>query len=526
MRKYDDGQSLKDKIMKGVNILADNVASTLGPRGRNVILKDKDNPVITKDGVTVAKFVVLDEPFENLGAQIVKQASEKTNVVAGDGTTTATVLTRAILNKAQKYIAAGHSSSELKKGMDKAVSRIVENIQEMSKPISSQEDINHVATISANGDETIGNLISMAVDCVGKNGSITIQEARSIETSLDVVEGFRFNSGFVSNSFVTDERKGVMRYENAFILVTDYKIESIEDILPVLEVVAREGRPIVFVVEDIEGQALAAMIMNSVRGTMKVAAVKAPQYGEERRSIMKDLSISIGATFITRESGLSLRDVKLEHLGQAKTIECSKYETTIVGGHGDPDEVDNRIDTIKAEISKSDDMDLCRRLQERVTRLASGIAIINVGAPTEIEMIEKKHRIEDALEAVKSAQQEGVVPGGGIALLKASMLDFPDDEFESDSEKAGALAIREAIREPFRQMIINADTESPDVILKVLGDTTAKDSALGYNVATGEIVDMFAAGILDPAKVTRVALQNANSVSSTLINTNYAIVSD
>jgi chaperonin GroEL len=521
MRKYDNGPSLKDKILKGVNVLADNVASTLGPRGKSVVLKDNGNPIITKDGVTVAKFIELEDPFENLGAQIVKQASEQTNIVAGDGTTTATVLARAILQESQKHLVAGHSPVELKKGMDKAVAKIVENLKGIAKPISSEEDIRHVATISANGDEAIGNLIAMAVDCVGKNGSITIQEGRSIETSLDVVEGFRFNSGFTSNSFITDERKGVMRYDNPFILVTDYKVENIEDILPVLEVVAREGRPVVFVVEDIEGQALAAMIMNSVRGTMKVAAIKAPQYGEERRSILKDLSISVGATFFSRETGLALKDAKLEHLGQAKTIESSKVGTTIVGGFGDAEEVEERIDILKQEISGNEDIQSCKSIQERITRLASGIAIVNVGAPTEIEMIEKKHRIEDALEAVKSAQQEGVVPGGGIALLKAAGGLLKEMGDITEGERAGVSIILNSVYEPFRQMVLNAEGDSPEVILKQIEG----DGPLGYNVATGEVVNMFDAGILDPAKVTRVALQNASSVSSTLITTNYAIVS-
>ena len=362
--EYDNGSSLREKALRGVNVLADNVASTLGPRGRNVVIHQKGkNPFVTKDGVTVAKFVELEDPFENAAAQIIKQASSQTNQVAGDGTTTATVIARSILENSQKYLAAGVSSIELKRGIDKAVKEMANKLEEQSKPIRSREDIAHIATISANNDKTIGELIATAVDKVGKDGAITVEEARSVETALDVLEGFRFDSGYLATAFVTDDRRGAMRYENSYVLVTDYSIESVEEILPTLELVARENKPLVIVAENVEGQALAALIMNSMRGTMKVAAVKAPRYGEERRGILDDLALSVGATFISRESGMQLRDVKLENLGVAKTIESLKNMTTIVGGKGDFEAIDNRIESLKEVILQTDSMHECEKIQ-------------------------------------------------------------------------------------------------------------------------------------------------------------------
>ena len=519
-KQYESKLTLQNKILKGANILADNVASTLGPRGRNVIIQQKDaRPIVTKDGVTVAKFIDLEDPFENLGAQAIKQAAAKTNTDAGDGTTTATVLTRALLQKSQKYLTSGASPIELKRGMDKALEKIVSNLRALSKPIKKKDDIEHIATISANGDKTIGSLIATAVDLVGNDGSITIEDARSYETSLDIVEGFRFDSGYISPQFITDESRGVARYDNPFILITDFKIELVEDMLPVLEVVAREGRPLVIVAEEVSGQALAALIMNSIRGTMKVAAVKAPRYGEERRGILKDLATSIGAEFITRETGLKLKEVKLEHLGVARTVEITKSGTTIMDGDGDENEVEKRIETLKAEINQTDNIHECERLQERITRLASGIAVIRVGAATELEMIEKKHRIVDALGAVKAAQQEGIVPGGGTALIRAAQ----DLEIETDNEEQelGKKIVLMALSEPVRQMARNAG-ESPDIVLQKVKYECKGNS--GYDFANRCIVDLVENGIIDPAKVTRCALQNAVSVTSTLITTNHAIV--
>jgi chaperonin GroEL len=519
---YKKGNALNEKILKGMNTLADNVGATLGPKGRNVILYDKKQnvPVITKDGVTVAKFVELEDPFENVGVQILKQAAEQSATTAGDGTTTATVLARGILNRAQKYLAAGMSPIELKRGMDKACGRISWSLQQSARPIQSEEDILHIATISANNDKAIGTLISKAVDSAGKDGSVLVEEARSIETSLDLIEGFRFDSGYISSTFINNERNGTVNYDTPLLMITDEKIEAIEQILPTLEYAARENRPLIIVAGEMEGQALAAVIANAVRGTMKIAAVKAPMYGEERRNILKDLCASVGATFITRENGLQVKDANLTHFGQAKSVTISKLGTTIVGGKGSEEEIETRIEAIKALIQEEDNLITCERLQERITRLASGVAIIRVGAATEIEMIEKKHRIDDALEAVRSAQEEGIVPGGGVALLRAAS----DVEIETDNEDqaAGVSIILEAVQEPIRQMAINAGM-SPDIVVDRI--KRLEDVAHGMNFMTGEIVNLLECGIVDPVKVTRCALENAVSVASTIITTSHAIVS-
>ena len=407
--------------MSGVDKLADAVGATLGPRGRNVILKSHNQrPLITKDGVTVARFVEFDDPFENLGAQVIKQASEVTNSSAGDGTTTATIFARALLQKAQTYLVTGTSPVELKRGIDLAVEEIVNNLQKLARPVSTKEEIEQVATLSANGDKGIGQLIAHAVDQVGKGGAITIQEAKSNETSLELTEGFQFDSGLLANAFITEERRGVMKHEDCLILVTDRNITTIEDILPSLELAARDGRAFIIIAEDISGQALAAMIMNSMKGSMKVAGIKAPRYGEERRNILEDLAISTGATFISRESGIPLKSVKLEHFGTARTVESDKRTTLIVGGNQDDDVVFQRIETLKETIQNESSINVCEKIQARITRLASAIAVIKVGGATEIEMREKKHRVEDALEAVHSAQQEGIIPGGSSALLRVA----------------------------------------------------------------------------------------------------------
>jgi len=519
-RQYNSNHSLQQKILEGIDILADNVASTMGPRGRNVILHQKGrDPFITKDGVTVAKFVELEDVFQNAGAQILKQAAEQTNNFAGDGTTTATILARAILKHAQKYIIAGSSPVELKRGIDKAVEKVVKYIKNNSKPITSEQDIAHIATISANGDTVIGEMVATAVDRVGKDGSITIEDARSVESGLTVVEGFRFESGYLSPQFITDERRQLAKYDDLLILVTDSKIDMVDEILPVLEVVAREGRPFLIVAEDIEGQALAALIMNAMRGSMRIVAVKAPYYGEERRNVLKDLAISVGATFVSHESGMNLRDVKLSDLGGAKNIEISKRMTTIVDGKGDYELVEERINNLKQDIKHNDSLLECERIQERIVRLASGIAIIHVGAPTEVEMIEKKHRLEDALEAVRSAQEEGIIAGGGAILVQASTI-LNSDDVDNEEQKFGFEIIKEAIKEPLRQMALNSGA-SPDLILDEIENT---ENGMGYDFVTGEFVDMYRAGIIDPAKVTRVALQNATSVASSLILANFAII--
>ena len=520
-KHYSSDSTLSEKVLKGVNALADNVASTLGPRGRNVILQKKDRrPVITKDGVTIAKFVDFEDPIENAAAQIIKQASSQTNNDAGDGTTTATVLARAILNQSQKYLAAGASPIELKRGMDKTVAAVVENLKGIARPISSEEDIAHVATIAANGDTVIGKLVATAVDGVGKDGSITVEEARSVETSLDFVEGFRIDAGLLSPQFVTDDRRGASKYENCYVLVTDESIDVVEQILPILEVASRENQPLLIVAENVEGQALAALIMNAIRGTMKVAAIKAPRYGEERRNILEDLAISIGATFVNRGSGLKLKDAGLENLGLVKTVDVTKFDTPFVGGRGDVDEIEKRIDLIKMELEQTENMHEAERLQARITKLASGVAIIRAGGLTEIEMIEKKHRIEDALEAVKSARLEGIVPGGGTALTRASQNIVV--ELENEDQELGKRIILEAIKEPIKQMASNAGL-SPDLALNTV---LQQDDNKGINFASNslEVVDMYEEGIIDPVRVARVALQNATSAASTLITTNYAII--
>ena len=520
-KHYQSGTGLNEKILNGVNKLADNVASTLGPKGRNVILHKKGgSPIVTKDGVTVAKFIEFDDPFENVGAQILKQAAQNTNTNAGDGTTTSTVLAREILVQAQKYLASGVSPVELKRGMDKAVAEIVNNLDELSIPVSSLQDIKHIATISANGDENIGELVSTAIDLVGKDGSIAIEESKSLTTTLDTVEGFRFDSGYFSKSFVTDQRRGAVVYDDPLILVTDHRIEQLEEILPILEVVARENKPLIIVAEEVEGQALAALIMNTVRGSMKIAAVKAPRYGEERRGILQDLCISTGATFISRSGALTLAETKLEHLGRAKKIDVIKNNTTIIDGESDWDEVEKRIASLKEEITQTDDIHECERIQERITRLASGVAIIKVGGATEIEMMEKKHRVEDALEAVRSAQQEGTVTGGGTALVRAAhKLKVTTDNNE---QAIGVEIIKQSLTGPIKQMALNAG-ESPDLIINRIVKT--KNTRQGWDFSTGKMVNMYEAGIIDPKKVTRNAIENATSVSSTLLTTSCASVS-
>jgi chaperonin GroEL len=516
---YDSGSEMSQRILSGVNKLADNVASTLGPRGRNVILQEKNKrPIITKDGVTVAEFVDLEDPIENAAAQIIKQAAAQTNLDAGDGTTTATVLSRAILTEAQKHISAGVPPVELQRGIEKAVQALRVRLDNMSRPIMSEDDVAHVATISANNDSQIGKLIARAVAAAGKDGAITVEEARSHETSLDLVEGFRMDAGFAASAFITDERRRAVLYDDPLILVTDEKIDNVHDILPILELAAREARPLVFVASDVEGQALAAMIMNAIKGTLKVAAIKAPRYGEERRAILDDLALSTGATFITRANGKRLRDVKLVDFGSASRIDVTRIQTTVIGGKGDPDLSDNRINSLKAELENEENLTVCEKIQDRIARLASGIAIVRVGGATEIEMIEKKHRIEDALEAVRSAQMEGIVPGGGTALLNAAQ--SLDVDVESRHQALGAEIVCSALSAPLRQMAANAG-RSPDIVCSLV---MGSPPGYGYDFVTSRIVDMIDSGIIDPVKVTKTAIQNAASVAGALITTNYAVI--
>ena len=519
-RKYDDNHTLQQKILRGADILADNVASTLGPRGRNVLLKEKGkDPFITKDGVTVAHFVSLDDPFENAGAQIIKQAAIETNNTAGDGTTTSTVLARAILKGSQRFIASGISPTELQRGINLTVKEVSKNLRDMSTPVTSLEDIKHIATISANNDTAIGDLISMAYDRVGQDGSITIEESRSIETSLDITEGFKIGAGFCAGAFITDERRAVMHHEEPLVLVTDYKISNVEHILPILEMVAREGRPLIIVADDIEGQALAALIMNAMRGTLKVAAIKAPYYGEERRNTLEDLAVSLGATFISRESGKKMQDVQMVDFGTAKFVESNKSQTIFVGGNADVENIEQKLDLLKSEIESTTDMDECDQIQQRIVRLASGVAVIRVGGATAVEMTEKKHRIEDALEAVRAAQEAGIIAGGGATLLRACQ-SLCITTIDVHDHGAGASIVKEACYEPIRQMAINAGT-SPDLII---AEVLKAQAGFGWNFRENVLTNLVEDGIVDPVKVTLSALKNAASCAGTLITTNFGII--
>ena len=523
MKQYSDGKNLHNLMLEGVNKLADNVASTYGPKGRNVIIKEKDKPpIITKDGVTVARFVDLEDPFQNAAVEIVKQASEKTNSDAGDGTTTSTILARAIFSRSTDLIEKGISPIEVKRGLDKMCKLVCDQVDEKSKPISSVEDITFVAKISANNDQVIGDLVATAVDKVGKGGSVTIEDGRSTETTLDLVEGFRFQSGFLSNYFVTDERRNVCRYENALLFLCDAQVDQVQSILPVLEIAAREQKPVVLVCDNVEGQALSALVMNSARGSMKVAAVKSPKYGEERRSIMEDLSIATGAKYFKTMLGEDMSAVTINDLGTCKTIEISKYGTIIVGGGGDPGQMMERIEDLKTQVEDAETLVDAQAIQERVTRLSAGVAVIRVGAPTEIEMVEKKHRIEDALEAVRSAQQEGIVPGGGLTLYRMSktIVESSRNVEMTEEQRYAAEMFESVLQSPIKTMAENAgfSYEEVDQIICNESDNT------GFNFLTGNPVDMYTSGIVDPAKVTKNALKNAISAAGTLLTTNYAIV--
>ena len=522
MKNYQSKQDLSKSISEAVQTLAENVQTTLGPRGRNVILHKKGAPpIITKDGVTISEFVEFEEPFQNSAAQIVKQAARKTAQNASDGTTTTTVLANAIYQQARRHVLAGAAPIEIKRGLDKVAEAIVAELDNVKRPVNDLDDVRHIATISANNDPVIGNIVATAVDKAGNDGSVQIEEARSVDTTVDILEGFRFDSGFVSPAFITNERAGTCNYENALVLVADEKIDTVEQIFPVLEVVAREGRPLVIVADQIEGQALAALIMNSQRGTMKVAAVKAPRYGEERKNILKDLAVSTGATLASVDNGVFVKDLKLKDLGLCKSINIGRAQTIVVGGKGDLDNVQERIDTLKNEIALCDDMVLCERIQERITRLASGVAIIRVGASTEVEMTEKKHRIEDALEAVNSAQAEGILAGGGSTLLRiGKALGYKDwgEVMEHADQRTAISIMREATKAPLQIMCENAG-ESFDLISQQLYE----DNVV-WDFTNEEVVDAFEAGILDPVRVTKNAVLNAVSVAGTLITTDYAIV--
>ena len=515
------GDDIRQRLLNGANKLADAVASTLGPRGQNVILyKRGADPVITKDGVSVARVVELDDDYEQAAVEVLRQAALETEKTSGDGTTTSTVLARAILTAANKHIAAGASSIDVKRGIDLAVEAICENITEMSQPVSSEEEIRHVATVSANGDEAIGTLIASAVDAAGKDGAITIEESRSLETSMDVTEGFQFEGGYVSPQFVTDERRGIIDYRDCLVLITDEVLDNVEEVLPILEVVARDGRPFVIVAEEIEGQLLAALIINRMRNSMKIAAIKAPRYGEERRNLLEDLALVTGATFISKDSGIRLKSVKLEHLGMAKRIEIGKRSTTIADGDTNYEEMDTRLESLRSQLEDTDSLHEAERIQERITRLSSGVAVIRIGGATEIEVTEKKHRVEDALEAVKSAQEEGIVPGGGSALLKAA--NNIEIEPTSEDQLRGAQTLVQACVAPITQILTNADISSDIVVSSLTHDNHEKN--VGFNVRTEKFEDLVETGVIDPAKTVKCALRNAASAAGTLLTTNCAVL--
>ena len=515
------GDEIRQKLLSGANKLADAVASTLGPRGQNVILyKRGADPVITKDGVSVARVVELDDDYEQAAVEVLRQAALETEKTSGDGTTTSTVLARAILTAANKHIAAGASPIDLKRGMDHAVEEITSYLTDISRPVSSEEEIQHVATVSANGDETIGTLIAEAVAAAGKDGAITIEEGRSLKTSMDIVEGFQFDGGYVSPQFVTDERRGTVDYRDVLVLVTDETLDNLEEILPLLEVVARDGRPFIIVAEEIEGQLLAALIINRMRNGMKIAAIKAPRYGEERRALLEDIALVTGATFVSKEVGLSLSQVKLEHLGTVKKIEVGKRFTTMADGNGDYDQLEARLETLRAQVAETESLHEAERIQERITRLSSAIAIIKIGGATDIEVTEKKHRVEDALEAVRSAQEEGIVPGGGTALLRS--IQNLQIEARNADQLRGVETVLESCYAPITQILHNAGI-SADIVLNQLLQDHEKVTT-GFNVRTEKFEDLIESGVIDPAKTVKCALQNAASAAGTLLTTNCAVL--
>ena len=504
----------RQKILAGVEKLSAAVTSTLGPSGRNVILDKKfGSPQITKDGVTVAKEIELPDPFENMGAQMVKEVASKTNDVAGDGTTTATLLAESIYREGLKNLTAGANAMSLKNGIDAATGAVVESIAKMSKKVKSADEIKQVATISANGDTEIGAIISEAMDKVGKDGTITVEEARTLETTLDVVEGMQFDKGYLSPYFVTapDDMECVL--ENPYILLFEKKIANLQEILPVLQGVAKSGRPLMIIAEDVEGEALATLVVNKLRGTFSVCAVKAPGFGDRRKAILEDIAILTGGKLISEDLGVKLENVGLEYLGRAKKVVVDKDNTTIVEGLGKKDEISARVSLIKKQIEDTTSDYDREKLQERLAKLAGGVAIIKVGAATEAAMKEKKDRVDDALHATRAAVEEGIVPGGGVALIRAQKA-IDALKLEGD-EKVGAQIVARAIEAPLRKLVNNAGQEAALVIANVKKGTGTN----GYNVRTGEYVDMLKAGVVDPAKVTRSALQNAASIAGLLLTT-------
>jgi chaperonin GroEL len=511
------------RLKRGVDQLAEAVKITLGPKGRNVVIDKKfGNPTVTKDGVTVAKEIELEDPIENMGAQMVKEVATKTSDLAGDGTTTATVLAQAIFREGLKSVTAGSNPMSLKRGIDRAVEVVVEDLKKISVPTSgNKKDIAQVGAISANNDQEIGKLIADAMEKVGKDGVITVEEAKGLETTLETVEGMQFDRGYLSPYFITDPEKMEAVLEDAYILIHDKKISSMKDLLPILEKVAQAGRPLLLIAEDVEGEALATLVVNKLRGTLKVCAVKAPGFGDRRKEMLVDISVISGAPqVISEEMGLKLENATINDLGQAKRIVVDKDNTTIVGGKGKPDAIQGRIKEIKAAIEKSTSDYDKEKLQERLAKLAGGVAVINVGAATETEMKEKKARVEDALHATRAAVEEGIVPGGGVALLWCQK-SLEKVKGADDDEKIGVDIVRRSLEEPMRMIAQNAGAEASIVVGKV---KESKDKNFGYNAQTDTFEDLVAAGVIDPTKVTRTALQNAASIAALLLTTECVVV--
>ena len=515
------GDSARVKMLQGVNILADAVKVTLGPKGRNVVLdKSFGAPTVTKDGVSVAKEIELEDKFENMGAQMLKQVASQTSDEAGDGTTTATVLAQSIVNEGHKSVAAGMNPMDLKRGIDKAIASAVAFVEELSVPCADDNTIAQVGTISANGDKDVGGIIAEAMQKVGKEGVITVEEGNGIDNELDVVEGMQFDRGYLSPYFVTNQDSMTTELDNPFILLHDKKISNIRDMLPLLEAVAKAGRPLLIIAEDIEGEALATLVVNNLRGTVKAAACKAPGFGDRRKAMLEDIAILTGGTVISEEVGLSLEGATLEDLGTAKKVTLNKDNTTIVDGAGDQKAIQARVNQIRAQIEDtSSDYDR-EKLQERVAKLAGGVAVIKVGAGSEIEMKEKKARVEDALHSTRAAVKEGIVPGGGVALVRA-LDSLTKLKGENDDQNVGINIVRKAFEAPLRQIVTNAGDEASVIVAKI----REGKGSYGFNAANGEYGDMIDMGILDPAKVTRTALQAAGSVAGMMITTE-AMVTD
>jgi len=511
----------RDRMLRGVNILANAVKVTLGPKGRNVVIeKSFGAPRSTKDGVSVAKEIELSDRFENLGAQMIREVASKTNDKAGDGTTTATVLAQAIVVEGLKSVAAGMNPMDLKRGVDKAVAKVIEEIKSNSKKVSANSEIAQVGTISANGDTEVGEMIARAMEKVGNEGVITVEEAKTAETELDVVEGMQFDRGYLSPYFITNAEKMEADLEEPLILLFEKKLSSLQPLLPVLEAVVQSGRPLLIIAEDVEGEALATLVVNKLRGGLRVAAVKAPGFGDRRKAMLEDIAILTGGQLISEDLGIKLESVSLEMLGKAKKVTITKDDTTIVDGTGDKADIEGRISQIKRQIEDTTSDYDKEKLQERLAKLAGGVAVIRVGGATEVEVKEKKDRVDDALNATRAAVEEGIVPGGGVALLKASKV-LEGFKGDNDDQDAGIAIVRRALQAPIRQISENAGVEGSIVVGKVLENSSA---TFGFNAQTEEYVDLVQAGVIDPAKVVRTALQDAASVSGLLITTEAAIV--